>query len=177
MKHIARLIVVAASLLSFGASAQWQWLDKDGRKVFSDRAPPASVLERDILKRPGQPKPLRPQNGTMAEDASKPTTQAEKGESAQPAASAAKQSGLEKELTERKKKTEQVEADKRKAEEVRISTARADNCERAKSAKSGLNSGVRLSRINKQGEREVMDDAARAVEAKRIESIISTDCK
>ncbi len=175
MKHIARLIFVAASLLSFGASAQWQWLDKDGRKVFSDRAPPASVPEKAILKRPGQPKPL--QSGTATDDPSNPITQGLTTAPAQAVASAAKPGSLEKELMERKKKAEQAEADKRKAEEERINKAKADNCERAKSAKAGLDSGVRLSRMNKQGQREVMDDAARAAEAKRIESIISTDCK
>ena len=34
------------------ASAQWQWVEKDGRKIFSDRPPPSEIAEKDILKRP-----------------------------------------------------------------------------------------------------------------------------
>ncbi|WP_216088085.1 DUF4124 domain-containing protein, partial [Shigella flexneri] len=40
-----------------------QWVDKDGRKVFSDRPPPVDVPAKNILKQPGgslQPAP-RPQ--------------------------------------------------------------------------------------------------------------------
>lgn len=84
---------------------------------------------------------------------------------------------MDKELAERKKKEELAQAALRKADEERISKAKADNCERARQAQKGLESGIRLSRINSQGEREVMDDAARAVEAKRIQSIVNSDCK
>lgn len=64
----------------------------------------------------------------------------------------------------------------RKAEEDRISKLKADNCERAKLALKSLDSGVRLTQMNNKGEREVMDDAARAAEAKRIQSIVDSDC-
>jgi hypothetical protein len=36
--------------------AQWQWIDKDGRKVYSDRSPPSDIQEKNILKRPAAPK-------------------------------------------------------------------------------------------------------------------------
>ncbi|MFZ4625273.1 MAG: DUF4124 domain-containing protein [Rhodoferax sp.] len=170
MKHIALIAVMAAGLLSMGASAQWLWLDKDGRKVYSDRAPPATVLEKDILKRPGQAR------ANTAGDADIVPPAAALVSAPRPA-SAPQPTALDKELAERKKKAEQLEADKRKAEEAKIAQARAENCTRAKSAKMGLDSGIRLSRINAQGEREVLDDAARAAEASRVQSIIESDCK
>jgi len=174
MNSIIRSIgLVAAILLSTGAVAQWQWLDKDGRKVFSDRAPPPAVPDKNILKRPGAPRvltPLATQDNADAAPANTATV-------AQPAASAPKISGIDKDLAEKKKKAEQEEAAKRKAEEERVAKARADNCARAKQAKAGFDSGVRLSRINKQGEREILDDATRAAEAQRIQSIIDADCK
>ena len=40
-----------------------------------------------------------------------------------------------------------------------------------------LDSGVRIARTNEKGEREFMDDAARAAEAKRTQDIIASDCK
>ncbi|MEK9952912.1 MAG: DUF4124 domain-containing protein [Curvibacter sp.] len=43
MNMIRSLLVLAGCLYALSASAQWQWLDKDGRRVFSDRPPPAEV--------------------------------------------------------------------------------------------------------------------------------------
>lgn len=47
--------LIAAGLLCIASSsmAQWQWLDRSGRKVFSDRPPPADISEKNIIKRPG----------------------------------------------------------------------------------------------------------------------------
>ncbi len=96
---------------------------------------------------------------------------------AQAGASSPAATGVDKELAARKKKEEQAQTALRKAEEERINQAKADNCQRAKQAQKGLESGLRLSRINSQGEREIMDDAARAAEAKRLQSIVDSDCK
>jgi len=173
MKHLLNLTLLVASLLPLAAPAQWIWVEKDGRKVFSDRAPPNNVAEKDILKRPGQMRD-KAAPGSLASDA--PAAAA----SATPAlagASTPKLSALDKELAEKKKKAEQLEADKRKAEEAKNAQIRADNCTRAKSAKASLDSGMRIGRINSQGEREVMDDAARAAEVKRLQGIMETDCQ
>ena len=93
------------------------------------------------------------------------------------AASAPKITGKDKELEEKKKQAEAAEAEKKKAEEEKLAKARADNCARAKRAKAEFDSGVRIARTNDKGEREIMDDAARAVESKRLDGIIASDCK
>ena len=67
--------------------------------------------------------------------------------------------------------------DEQKAEEARVAQVRAENCARAKQAKASLDSGVRMAVTNAKGEREIMDDAARAAESKRIQGIIASDCK
>ena len=36
------------------ADAQWMWRDPDGRVTASDRPPPATVADKDILSRPAQ---------------------------------------------------------------------------------------------------------------------------
>lgn len=171
MNHLIRSIcLVVLTALSAGAYAQWQWVDKDGRKVFSDRAPPPGVPDKNILRRPGQPKiVLNPVDAETADTGATASTSS--------AASTPKISGVDKDLAEKKKKAEQQEAAKRKAEEDRVAKAKADNCARAKQAKAGLDSGVRLARTNQQGEREVLDDAARAAESQRIQAIMDTDCK
>ena len=54
------LLLAVACTWARGAAAQWQWIDKDGRKVFSDRPPPADIQEKNILKQPGGSLPARP---------------------------------------------------------------------------------------------------------------------
>lgn len=159
MKPIHPLICLALCLYALAASAQWQWTDKDGRKVFSDRAPPSDIPEKNILKRPGgqgftPPAPV-----------------------AAPAAAPAASNGVDKALMEKMKQAEDAEAAKRKAAEDRNIRAMAEACSRAQQAKSGLDSGVRMSRINEKGEREFLDDAARAVEGERLQGIINENCK
>lgn len=168
MKNIRLIFLLLASLVSLAAQAQWQWTDKDGRKVFSDRAPPADVLEKNILKRPG--------HSTTRVNMPAPVAAAAPQNPAS-AASAPSFSGVDKELADKKKKADEAQAAQRKAEQEKIMKARIENCARAKQAKANFDSGVRISRINEKGEREVLDDAARATELKRIQSIVDADCK
>ena len=65
---------------------------------------------------------------------------------------------------------------KQKAAEEAMTRAKIENCARAKSAKTTFESGARVGRVNAAGEREIMDDADRAVEAKRLQSIVASDC-
>ena len=65
----------------------------------------------------------------------------------------------------------------KKEEEQKIAAQRAENCKRAQAAKAGLDSGMRVARMNDKGEREVLDDAARAAELERTQAIIQADCK
>jgi hypothetical protein len=163
MKMLRTAFVLLACLAVTGAFAQWQWIDKDGRKVFSDQAPPPDVPANKIVKRPGN-RPAEPEPVAAA------APQAA-------AASAPKVSGKDKELEEKKKQAAAAEAEKKKAQEEELAKARAENCERAKSAKATMDSGVRIAVTNSKGEREIMDDAARAAESKRIEGVIARDCK
>lgn len=161
------------------ASAQWQWIDKDGRKVFSDRPPPSDIPDKSILKQPGRApaasnaaaNPADNAGGTPAGTAAKPNG----APSAKPEAAA--KTDLEKQLLEKKKQAEKEEAAKHKAEEDRVAAARADNCRRAKEALVTYQSGVRISRANAQGEREFLDDAARAAETTRLQGIIASECR
>lgn len=168
MNQIRNFLTAAVCMMTMAASAQWQWIDKDGRKVFSDRAPPAEVQDKNILKRPGN----------RAAVASPAVAGADAATTApQPPASVPKLTGIDKDLQEKKKKAEEAEAAKRKADEEKVLKAKVENCARAKQAKASFDSGVRIARTNDKGEREVMDDAARATEMKRIQSVIEADCK
>lgn len=166
--NVARFFpTLLIALFCAGAHAQWQWLDHDGRKVFSDRAPPPDIPEKSILKRPGKaPAPTPPAEETTATVAA-PSL----------AVPTPKKTELELKLEEKKKQAELTEAAKRKAEEEKLAKARAESCERARKAKATLDSGVRISIQSANGEREFMDEAARAAEGKRIQAVITADCK
>lgn len=164
----APFIAAVLAWTATAACAQWQWIDKDGRKVFSDRAPPSEIQDKDILKRPvartaAAPAPAEAAEGNGGGTAAVP--------------SAPKVSEVDKELEAKKKQAADLELAKKRAEEERITKAKIENCARAKQAKATLDSGARVAQINKAGEREVMDDAARSAEAKRIQGIIDSDCR
>jgi hypothetical protein len=170
------ILALASGLFTHVALAQWQWVDKDGRKVFSDRSPPSDVPDKNILKRPpGSTKPA---------PAPEQAVDAAAGTAAKPAASAAlakasapKLTGKDAELEAKKKKADEEEVLKKKAEEEKLAKAKADNCDRAKASMATLQSGVRLASVNAKGEREIYDDTKRASETKRTQDIIDASCK
>ena len=170
-KFLTRSVVLAmaGSVLTIPALAQWQWLDKDGRKVFSDRPPPTDIAQKSILKEPGVKAPSPSQAvaaGTPAPAASAPAV---KG-------SMPRLSGRDAELEARKKQADALEEGKKQAEAEKLASAKADNCERTKKGQSTLTSGVRIAITNAKGEREFMDDAARSIESRRLQAIAENDC-
>lgn len=160
------------------ASAQWLWIDRDGHKVFSDLAPPADILDKNILKRPGErivPRGFVEASGNLAVDTTAATPQAQASAAKTPA-SGLKISGVDKELAERKKKADEAETAKIKADEERVVKGKIESCARAKQAKAGLDSGRRITRYTEKGEPQVLDPASRAAELTRIQSILDSDC-
>ena len=187
MKSIHSIFsILAASLglvISLSASAQYMWLDASGRKVFSDQPPPTNIPAKRILQQPGKAAESVP----VASNDEKPTPDADadgtKTMSKTKAASAPteknqnKETNKDKDLEAAKKKIDDEAAAKKKAEQDKMDAAKADNCVRAKQAKTTFDSGVRLGHTNAKGERGIMDEATRMVETKRVEGIIASDCK
>ena len=171
MKFAHWLVLGCVCLLPLSASAQWQWIDKNGKKVFSDQAPPPDVPEKNILRRSGTPPPRGGLTQAPAEadapEASKPRE----------VAGAPKAPGVDKELEEKTKKAQAEEKAKQAAEAEKNAKIKAENCDRARQGKATFDSGLRVARVNAKGEREIMDDAARAAEQKRLQSVIESDCK
>ena len=170
------LLLAVACTWAMGASAQWQWLDKDGRKVFSDRPPPQEIPDKNILKQPGgtarisRTGPIPGAASPAADAASAPAAAAPK-----PGASAAG-TGIDKALEEKKAQADAAEAAKKKAEEEKLAKAKADNCARARQAKAAFDSGRPITQSNAQGERIFLDQAGRDAETKRLNGIIASDC-
>ena len=170
MKPIRLLLVAAAFALPAAAIAQWQWVDKNGQKVFSDQPPPADIPASSILKQPGRASG----SATAGAAPAAPAPAAAPVAAAPPAAP--KLPARDKALEEKKRQAEAADAEKKEQEKQQLAAMRADNCKRAKASKAMFDSGVRVARTNDKGEREIMDDAQRAAETKRLEGIIAKDC-
>ena len=174
LKHL--VLTFAGWAFALSAAAQWQWIDKDGRKVFSDRPPTSDIKDKDILKQPSSRARASANAGA--------TDRADAGATAVPVAAAPaaksnvpKLSGKDTELEAKKKKLAQEEAAKKKEDEEKVAQGLADNCARAKKGLASFQSGVRIATVNARGEREFMDDNARATESTRLQSIVDSDCK
>jgi hypothetical protein len=175
MKFAHWLVLGCVCLLPLSASAQWQWIDKSGKKVFSDQAPPPDIPEKNILRRAGSPPSARtgfssaPAEGAAADETAAPK--------ARETAAAPKPPAVDKELEEKTRKAQADEKNKQAAEAEKNAKIKAENCDRARQGKATFDSGIRVAKVNAKGEREIMDDAARAAEQKRLQSIIESDCK
>lgn len=180
MKTHKLLLLAVACTWAVGAAAQWQWIDKDGRKVFSDRPPPQEIPEKSILKQPGGasraalPAPAAPAAESAPGNTAEGTAAA--ASASKPVASAPG-AGKDKALEEKKAQAEAAEAAKKKAEEEKLAKAKAENCNRARLARAAFDSGRPITQSNAQGERIFLDEAGRAAEVKRIDGIIASDCK
>lgn len=155
-------VVALASAIALPAAAQWKWRDKNGQTQYSDLPPPLGVADKDILLRPNAA-------------ASVPPAPAASAGSAAAATLAAK--GVDSELEAKRKLATQAEADRRKADDARLAAVRADNCVHARDQMRTLDSGLRVARVNARGEREMLDDTARAEETRRAREAIAADCR
>lgn len=182
-KHVATTwaMVIGIGVLALtaaAASAQWQWVEKDGRQIFSDRAPPTEIAEKDILKRPpgnnraAIPVIITPGVATTADTRPVVATAASATKASIP-----KLSGKDLALEAEVKKVEKEEAAKKEVALEKVAKAEAENCERAKTGLATLQSGVRMSAAHANGEREIFVDARRASETKRAHEVIAANCK
>jgi|KBSMisStandDraft_5_1062788.scaffolds.fasta_scaffold351631_2 predicted component of type VI protein secretion system len=171
--HRWTVVVLTALLgatLALPAAAQWKWRDQNGHTQYSDTPPPPSVADKDILQRPGGATGGARHAATTAPMATPPASAASGAPTLAPKT-------VDNELEAKRKKTEQEAEDKKKAEDAKVAAARAENCARAKAQQRTLDSGVRLSRTNDKGEREFLDDKARAKEAERTRDALASECK
>ncbi|MFW9616273.1 DUF4124 domain-containing protein [Aquabacterium sp.] len=170
MKYVRFASPLLLGLLAVGAlvstpsmaGSQWKWRDANGAIQYSDRPPPVGTPEQAILARPT---PI----------SAKPVVTAASAASAAPASTAASKPGSE--LDAKKRKSDEEKALQQKAEEEKLAKAKAENCERARSYQRTLNDGIRIVRSNAKGEREFLDDKARAEEARKTQESINANCR
>jgi len=152
------MCALALMALTSIAHAQWKWRDADGRTQYSDRPPPPSVAEKDILQRPTNAVRVAPAPGV-------PASAAASGASA-PGRAASEPSSREKVERERK-----AQEDKARTE------AMAENCRQAQNRQRMLESGVRLRKGTAGGESQPMTEQMRQDEIRQMQTVIAANCK
>ncbi|MFM1987990.1 MAG: hypothetical protein RJA99_947 [Pseudomonadota bacterium] len=176
IRHLLPLLLVALAAAPF-AHAQYKWRDANGRMVYSDMPPPASVAPSAVLQAPGRPAPAADPGGSGA------TAKAAAGSAsgaapatgmAVPAAPAA--SAADRELEFRKRRLERAEAERKAAEEAGQKKELAAACDDTRSQLRTLESGMRVSQVNEGGERVVMDDAMRASKLAAAREALKKHC-
>jgi hypothetical protein len=159
------LAALALLTLSPPAEAQWKWRDSRGQVHISDIPPPRDVPDKDVLQRPEvvvrkpapAPAPVAAASAAVGAAPAKPPVDAE--------------------LEQRKRKAEQDQEVKAKADQQKAVAIRKDNCQRAREQLATLDSGQRVARIKADGEREILDDDARAKETRRAREAIASECR
>jgi hypothetical protein len=169
MKKIGFVSVAFATLFAAGAaSAQFVWLDEKGVKQYSDMPPPPSVPKSRILK--GLSKEARaanPADAAVSDNKDKaPTANADK----QPMTTAERNAEFQ------KRRTEQAEKEKKAAEQEKLAADKEKSCERAREYQRTLESGVRITRSDKDGERTFVSDEERARELRDTRTLLQ-ECK
>jgi hypothetical protein len=162
----ARLLA-AGALMVFAslAQAQYMWIDEKGLKQFSDRAPPPSVPLKNILKAPRGV----PSAADAPADQAAPAPAAEESKAKPPTLA-------DRNAEFRKRVKEKEEREQKEQAADQDHAAKAENCNRARAAKQAIDSGVRISTQDKNGERGYMSDEQRAAEAKRADKTLA-GCK
>lgn len=174
----ARLLAAGALLACVTlAQAQYMWIDEKGLKQFSDRAPPASVPLKNILKAPRGIASAQ-QMPAQADAAAPVAAMAAAPAMAAPPAATPKAAPTlaERDADYRKRAKESGEREQKDKDEQSAGADRADNCERMRAAKRTLASGVRIRTQDKNGERGIMNDEQRAAEERRADKNLA-DCK
>ena len=161
----ARLLA-ASALMAFAAlaHAQYLWIDEKGIKQFSDRAPPASVPLKNILKVP-QGVPRAPDIAAEAPAAA-----------AAPVKPKEPPSLADRNADYNKRAKQAAEREQKEKDELQAKRDKAQNCTQAVAARDAIASGVRISQAGANGERGFMSDEQRGAELARVNRVLAA-CK
>ncbi len=161
------LVVLLGALLAQtvpSAHAQWKWRDESGRVHYSDQPPPKSVPPSQVrqLGLSNDPAVVGPAGvapvGSGSPDSAKAKTWDERA--------------LE------LRKREAAREAKAREEESRLSelAAKAKLCEALRGEERTLESGLRIAKVNREGEPVVLDDEDRAARLQAIQHDLKAHC-
>jgi len=158
-------LVLSLLLMPVLARAQWMWKDDQGHTIVSDQGPPSSVPNSRILRSPSGTQSFSPPasgSEDNASDASKDTQD---------------KTAAEKEMDFQKRQKDAADAARKQQELAKKQQQVAQLCTNLRANLNMLQSGIRVARMDAQGERYIMDDTQRSAEMARAQNEISQNCK
>jgi hypothetical protein len=161
LPFVACLLAIAAT----GASAQaiYKWRDANGQTHISDTPPPSDVPDKNVISRPNR--------AIVAHDAAAAASDTAPAATANPADS---------ELMKKKARLDQDKAQAAAIEKAKTdqkqADARAATCAAAQQQARTMGLGGRIARVNANGEKEFLDDAAIANELKHAQDVAAQSC-
>lgn len=175
VKMIFAGLLSSVCTTSFG---QYQWKDDNGRMVYSDRPPPSSVLPSQMVKVP-TPKPVvKPTdkaNEKSTDLANAPKVADAKSGDAKSAVPI--KSLADKDLESKKKAQEADQASSKKLADGEREARNNAACEDTRASLRTIESGVKVSRMNDKGEREVMSDDEKTKRTAALKKDLGEHCK
>ena len=138
------------------ASAQYAWIDEKGTRQFSDRAPPASIPLKNILR---SPVPIVMPADTAEAPAAK----------AAPAVAKLPPSLADREADYRKRQLAKAEEDKKTQAQAALQARRKSACDNARVANGQLASGIRI----RNADNSFMDDKQRGAEQSKVNGYLA----
>lgn len=159
--------------------AQYQWRDENGRMTFSDLPPPASTPPTNVLRAPARPAAQASTAPSASPGASQASAASGAASSATPAAPAGTPAATaaDRELEFRKRQLERADADRKQTERRAQSDRIARACEDARASLRVLESGMRITQVNGNGEREYLSDEARERKLASMRQDLQQQCE
>lgn len=160
----------ALFLMAQLAHAQYAWIDEKGTRVFSDRAPPASIPASRILKAPHRLDPRVAPAGAAADASAPPSPAAAASAAPKPAAPTL----AEQEADFRKRAAQRVADDAKASQEAQRKATLAEQCAALRRNATALASGVRMREFNAKGEQVFLADDERARRLAQAQSSLAS---
>jgi len=164
--------------------AQYKWRDTNGRLVYSDLPPPASVAPRDVLQSPARSTPASAVAGSgdaanvsTASAASSATPVATASAPLATNAAAAPVTSADRELDFRKRRQERLDAEAKQAQDTQRARQSASACAEAREGLRTLESGLPVSSVNARGEPQLLDDAQRVGRIGNLRRVMQESCR
>jgi hypothetical protein len=165
--RLAALGLLAALAFPATGFAQYAWVDDKGVKQYSDRPPPSDTPASRILRQPG---------GVPKAAAEEPAQATEQSAASSSAAPKAPLTSFEKNVDFKKRQAEREEREKKSMEKEQLAQEMTNNCNRARDYQRSLDSGERIARLEKSGERVFLSDDQRSQEVRDNRRILEK-CK
>lgn len=169
---LAFLVVLAAAP---SAHAQYKWRDANGRMVYSDLPPPASVAPRDVLQSPARSTPANALTGSG--EPAKPVAAVGSSEPVKEASKPGAPGAADKELEFRKRRQERMESEARQQQAEQAARAQQAQCAEARNGLRSLERGMPVSMVNERGEPQLLDDAQRQHRMESLRRSLQDSCR